>query len=133
MLPPPNGRDSVDGEAMDEELTETEMKTLVSKLEALRQELTEGLTAQEQISAPVDLETPIGRLSRMDAIQQQKMAEANAGKLRVRLKQVEQALQNAAAGTYGDCRKCDEPIAKKRLMARPETPFCLDCQGEKER
>lgn len=118
---------------MSDELTESDVEILVEALTKLHADLGASLNAQEQISTPVDLETPIGRLSRMDAIQQQKMAEANVAKLHVRLKQVEQALANAHAGTYGECRKCDEPIAKKRLLARPETPFCLECQGEKER
>ncbi|MEE2744866.1 MAG: TraR/DksA C4-type zinc finger protein [Bdellovibrionota bacterium] len=26
------------------------------------------------------------------------------------------------------CLKCDEDILEKRLLARPEGPFCTDCQ-----
>ena len=29
-----------------------------------------------------------------------------------------------------ECRRCEEPIAPSRLEARPEAPFCLDCQEE---
>ncbi len=125
-------RDQKTGHAMDDELTDSDVARLTEKLHALKAELLESRAAQEQIATPVDLETPIGRLSRMDAIQQQKMAEANVAKLKVRLRQIDQALAAAEAGTYGECRKCDEPIAKKRLTARPESPFCLECQGAKE-
>ena len=36
-------------------------------------------------------------------------------------------------GGYGFCRKCEEPIASKRLRARPEAPFCLECQRGADR
>ena len=31
------------------------------------------------------------------------------------------------------CRRCEEPIGYKRLSARPESPYCLDCQDEIDR
>ena len=36
-------------------------------------------------------------------------------------------------GEYGLCRRCDEPIAYRRLKARPESPYCIACQDEIER
>jgi DnaK suppressor protein len=81
----------------------------------------------------VDLDEPIGRLSRMDAMQQQKMAQASRRATRMRLDQVGAALANLAAGEYGLCRVCEEPIGYKRLKARPETPRCLECQRKSER
>jgi DnaK suppressor protein len=34
---------------------------------------------------------------------------------------------------YGYCRQCEEPIGHGRLRARPEAPFCLGCQSQRER
>ena len=34
---------------------------------------------------------------------------------------------------YGDCLDCGEAIAIARLEARPETPFCVRCQENRER
>ncbi len=105
------------------------------QLEVFRQRL---LTMQVEIntllgrtsedSKPVDLDLPIGRLSRADAIQMQNMAELNRRQLEIKLKQIEGALSAFKVGSYGSCRSCKGEINPARLDARPETPFCIDCQ-----
>ncbi|MCP4594065.1 MAG: hypothetical protein GY842_25320 [bacterium] len=77
---------------------------------------------------PVDLELPIGRLSRADAMQMQGMAQMNRRQLEIRLQQVGVALKALDSGTYGSCRNCKGPINPERLSARPESPFCIGCQ-----
>jgi DnaK suppressor protein len=116
-----------------EELSETEIEELVQDLKALRSEIEQSVEAARTGGKPVDLGLPIGRISRMDAIQQQMMSQAGAKALEVRMHQITAALSAADAGTYGYCRKCEEPIGYKRLKARPETPFCLECQASLER
>lgn len=85
-----------------------------------------GRTSED--SKPVDLELPIGRLSRADAIQMQNMAELNRRQLEIKLKQVEGALVSVENGSYGLCRGCKGEIHPARLDVSPETPFCIDCQ-----
>ena len=85
-----------------------------------------GRTSED--SKPVDLDLPIGRLSRADAIQMQNMAALNKRQLDIKLKQVEGALSAIKTGSYGSCRNCKGEIHPARLDARPETPFCIDCQ-----
>lgn len=79
-------------------------------------------------SKPVDLNLPIGRLSRADAMQMQAMATLNKRQLETKLKQIEGALSAMGDGSYGSCRSCGCGIPHPRLDARPETPFCIDCQ-----
>ena len=83
-------------------------------------------------SKPVTLGTPIGRLSRMDAIQQQQMTKASRATLETKLRQVRASLEQYQKGNYGHCRSCHEPIGYARLKARPEAPFCLTCQDTRE-
>ncbi len=118
---------------MDDELTETQIDELRAALEALELELTASLKSAAEGAKVVDLDQPIGRVSRIDAIQQQKMAEASKEKQQLRMGQVRVALAAMESGEYGDCRSCDEPIGYRRLRARPESPFCLRCQGGRER
>jgi len=49
------------------------------------------------------------------------------------LRQVTDALDRIAAGEYGICLKCEEPIAEKRLTALPWAALCLSCQEEADR
>jgi DnaK suppressor protein len=114
------------------DLTAAQLQELQLELQQQRGELEQLLDESEESSKAVDLDQPIGRLSRMDALQQQAMAKANrTGALR-RLKLIEAALLAIRQERYGECRRCEEPIGFPRLKARPETPFCLDCQGQIE-
>lgn len=114
-------------------LTAAQIEELADKLRALEIELRGALVSSKEGVQVVSLDQPIGRVSRIDAIQQQKMAAAARHKQEIRLGQVKVALAALDADEYGDCRSCDEPIGFKRLSARPESPFCLRCQGGRER
>jgi len=116
-----------------DDLTPDQLTALRAQLLALDGQLRDGLAATVDESRPVDLALPIGRLSRMEAIQQQNMAQAGRRNCEIRLRQVEMALKAMDAGEYGLCRRCEEPIPLPRLEARPESPFCIECQERSER
>jgi len=110
-------------------MTDAEAKAALRSLaERLQVELDQGA----QAAKAVDLDDPIGRLSRMDAIQQQQMAAAGHRATRLRLQQVEAALTRVDAGTWGLCVSCGDDIDARRLTSRPEVPFCRDCQAARE-
>jgi len=44
------------------------------------------------------------------------------------LRMVQEALDRMAAGDYGVCLACGEPIAPKRLMAVSWARYCIKCQ-----
>ena len=114
------------------ELSPEEIKMLQNELLQLQQDLQALLDSTTESVQTVDLDQPIGRLSRMDAIQQQKMAKANRAAHQLRAKQVVVALSAIESEEYGFCRLCEEPIGFKRLQAKPEAPFCVGCQAKKE-
>lgn len=114
------------------ELTAAQLLELQADLLALHSELELLLATSQASSKVVDLDQPFGRLSRMDALQQQAMAKANRGGNQRCLKLIESALQALKQERYGECRRCEEPIGFPRLKARPESPFCLACQGQIE-
>jgi RNA polymerase-binding transcription factor DksA len=45
--------------------------------------------------------------------------------VRLELRDVERAMQKLAAGAYGRCERCHEPIADARLAAMPAARFCV--------
>ncbi len=113
-------------------MTPAQLARFTEQLRALTGELRHGIGASAERAAPVDLEDPIGRLSRMDAMQQQKMAEAQVRLMKVRLELAQEALARVDAGTYGACLDCGDDVDPRRLQVRPETPWCLACQAERE-
>ena len=44
------------------------------------------------------------------------------------LRLVQEALDRIAAGDYGICMSCEDPIAQKRLEAIPWAKYCVQCQ-----
>jgi DnaK suppressor protein len=116
-----------------EDLTEEQIEAYRQTLLELKDELTAALRSTDESSKTVELDqAAFGRLSRIDAIQQQQMSKAYRGRVRIRLQQVKAALSAIDRGDYGHCNACGEPIALKRLEIRPESPICVECQSERE-
>lgn len=115
-----------------EELTPDQLDTLIARLREERAELADLLARSDDDAKPVDLDLPIGRLSRIDAIQQQKMAEASRAGWTVRLREIDAALKRVDDDEYGLCEECGDFISFRRLSARPESRLCLECQEARE-
>jgi DnaK suppressor protein len=97
-------------------------------LEGRRAELERLMGASVEDSRPAELDQQrVGRLSRMDAMQVQAMAEETARRRAAELQRVEGALKRIAEDDYGWCTSCGEEIAKKRLENDPATPLCIEC------
>lgn len=111
-----------------EALTPGELDVLRDLLLRTLECLTGSRAASKEEAKPVDLGLSIGRLSRVDALQQQHMASARKQRLEVPVEQVRTALRRIESGTYGTCVRCEEPIGFGRLRVRPEALFCRACQ-----
>lgn len=113
-------------------LTDVQRASLLRALEALLREIESLNEISADAAAPVDIDEPIGRLSRMDAIQRQRMVQANRASLQRRYQRVRAALRRFDEGEYGVCVTCGEEVGLRRLEAQPEAPFCIACQSERE-
>lgn len=113
-------------------LTDPQRDELRRLLEGQRLELEQRRFILKTESQPVGLELPIGRLSRMDAMQQQQMAAGQQRRLDLELQQVLAAIERLDRQRYGFCLRCQEPIPYARLLIRPTTPLCYGCQGDLE-
>ncbi len=100
----------------------------------LRQKIEEKIVQAEKEIAhleantqPISPENSLGRVSRMDAINNKGVAEAalrsskkKLGKLKVALTKIDQA-------GFGMCKNCKKPIPAPRLMYMPESTTCVRC------
>lgn len=92
----------------------------------------EGLKAEiprlEELVKPVAPDNAIGRISRMDNIVNQSVAEAQLSKAKVRLVRLQEALKRVDEDEdFGLCADCGDPIPMARLKAMPETEYCVEC------
>jgi DnaK suppressor protein len=97
------------------------------RLLAMEADLTATVEARTEATATVQLDTSIGRLSRMDAIQSQQIALGLKARQQQALLRVRNALKAVSDGTYGRCRRCKGPIPIERLEAQPDAVLCVTC------
>ncbi|MFA7291107.1 MAG: TraR/DksA C4-type zinc finger protein [Rhodocyclaceae bacterium] len=73
----------------------------------------------------------VGRVSRMDALQQQAMAQGILERIKQRQRQLQAALSRLDAGSFGECCQCGSEIEPERLAADAGSVFCIDCETER--
>ncbi|TDQ63669.1 TraR/DksA family transcriptional regulator [Maritalea mobilis] len=111
-----------------DELTEQEVDGFKAVLLAKQQELQAIDALGEEARKAVELDQQsVGRLSRMDALQGQAMAQAQKRQRQRELTRIEMALTRLQNGDYGYCDSCGDPIAKRRLEVDPAAGFCIRC------
>lgn len=116
------------------ELDQQQIDELRGLLEQRRAELGTLLENTGDAARPVTLDQQsIGRVSRIDAIQQQQMAVASQAQTTAGLRRVELALRRIDDDEYGFCQQCGEAIGFARLQVQPEAGLCLACQSENEK
>jgi len=93
----------------------------------LERRLKEIIDTRVKVS-PLELDqSRVGRLSRMDAMQQQAISQAAARLSEMEEQRIRTALNRMAAGDYGYCMRCDEETAEKRLQVDPSALTCIAC------
>ena len=99
-------------------------------LDIRKTELIASIESAAGSAAPVELDQQVqGRLSRMDAIQGQAMAQATIERRRVEISQIDAAFRRMKEGEFGYCVACGEEIAAKRLELNPAIARCIVCAG----
>ena len=103
------------------------------KLLQLRAELLAAAEAGKESAAVVELDqTKVGRLSRMDAMQAQAMAQASEQRREQTLRRIDAALKRIDDDEYGYCFECSGSINPKRLEFDPTVTLCIECANKAE-
>lgn len=83
----------------------------------------------EEATQPIAPENSIGRVSRMDAINNKSVNEAALRTARERKMKLDNALANLDSPDFGNCSRCGEAIQVKRMLLMPESDRCIKCAG----
>ncbi len=114
-------------------LNDTKIIYFKNKLLELQVELLQLEESSKYAAETVELDqTRQGRLSRMDALQGQAMSQALNHRRKIELQKISSALLRVESGDYGDCVKCGDQIAIKRLELDPAALLCLSCAAKAE-
>ena len=100
-------------------------------LVALREELKHLNDSSSEAADTVTLDqSKVGRLSRMDAMQAQQMAQETTRRRKLQLQKIEVALRRVETNEYGYCFKCGNEIGEVRLNIDPTSTRCLVCMEQ---
>ncbi|HJO46990.1 MAG TPA: TraR/DksA C4-type zinc finger protein [SAR324 cluster bacterium] len=97
------------------------------RLEVLHDEVKADLAANMNDSEIVELDSSIGRLSRMDAMQNQQMALELRRRKENQLLRIKNAFKRMDKSEYGKCIKCAKQIDDDRLEVFPDALKCVSC------
>lgn len=97
-------------------------------LEGKRIEIDQLTKVNKDARSVVNLDQQsIGRLSRMDALQAQAMAQAAQRRREMELQRIAQAFKRLEEGNFGYCVECDDEIPLQRLEIDPAAAHCIKC------
>lgn len=114
------------------DLSPDEIAEFRAVLVARRDDLASLAAITEESRKPIELDQQsVGRLSRMDAIQQQAMAFAAEQRRRNEVHLIGAALKRIDEGEFGWCSDCGEAIPRKRLKIDATTAICVACANDR--
>jgi DnaK suppressor protein len=109
-------------------MNDSELKEFKAMLLRLKTELLDLEESSKDATRPVELDqASVGRLSRMDAMQSQEMAQEASRRRQQQLARIDGALRRIESGEYGVCFRCGEEIDARRLAADPTLTRCTRC------
>ena len=87
----------------------------------------EVIEQYKDLTKPIAPENAIGRVSRMDAINNKSVNDAALQKAENKLKGLRIALSNLDDAGFGLCARCNNPIPIGRILLLPHSRFCVRC------
>lgn len=81
----------------------------------------------KEMTQPVSPDVAIGRISRMDAINNKSITEAALRQSEEKLMNLQRVLAGIDKKDFGMCLKCHKQIPLGRILIRPESLYCVNC------
>ncbi|GET23408.1 TraR/DksA family transcriptional regulator [Prolixibacter denitrificans] len=98
-------------------------ETMTTKVAGLKEELLD----LKELTRPEAPDCAIGRVSRMDAINNRSVNEAAMRNKQLKLSKLEEALEKIDSPDFGKCTRCGEEIPWGRIAIMPESTLCIRC------
>ena len=108
-------------------MTAEERDIFKEKIIATIAETEVEVVRREENSEPISPDNAIGRISRMDAINNKSVAEAGLRSTKRKLSNLRIALAKIDSPGFGNCSHCGKPIPSARLMLMPQSDRCVPC------
>ncbi len=104
-----------------------EKKIIINKLMSEIQTTEEKIITYTELCKPIPPENSIGRVSRMDAINNKSIVEAALREATHKLRELKLTQNNTKNKNFGLCLSCKKEIPFGRLIIKPSSKFCVNC------
>lgn len=105
-----------------------DLEAFLQKLNERLQELEKRKSSRANENKPLELDqSRMGRLTRMDAMQQQSMSQAASVREAQERQRIQSAIVRIERGEFGYCMNCGEDISENRLEVDPSAFLCIEC------
>ncbi len=104
-----------------------EKEKIKEKLSEAIVETKQKVSKYKELTQPIAPENSIGRVSRMDAINNKSVNEAALREALIKLGKLEKIFSQLNSSNFGICRNCKKSIPYERLIIRPESQLCINC------
>jgi len=108
-------------------MTKEEIKNIEIVIKEEIAKTLQSISDLKELTKPIAPENAIGRISRMDAINNKSVNEAALVKAEQKLKNLEITQLNLNEPEFGVCAKCSNNIPLGRIMLMPHSRFCVNC------
>jgi len=108
-------------------MTGEELKHIAEKINEEIAKTEEAIIHYKELTKPIAPENAIGRVSRMDAINNKSVNEAALKQAEQKLKNLNIALSNINDSDFGLCFKCHNQIPLGRILLMPHARCCVNC------
>lgn len=112
-------------------MTEEQAFQLKEKIEKRIRQTQEEISDLRIQTKPIAPENSIGRLSRLDAINNKSVVEAALRGSEKKLQDLEFNLGKYGRPEFGRCNSCGDDIQYERLLFMPESLYCMGCARKK--
>ncbi len=85
------------------------------------------ITEYKELTKPTAPDCAIGRVSRMDAINNSSINQSALRKSEDKLNGLKYMLSKIDDDDFGLCERCKQAIPLQRLLFMPQSRFCINC------
>lgn len=108
-------------------ISSEERSLIRARLEKKIERTKKKIERMEEMTQPIGPENAIGRVSRMDAINNKSVMEAALRNARLDLDSMKKALNHLDDLDFGKCIRCGTFIDIKRIIYMPGSEHCINC------
>jgi DnaK suppressor protein len=104
-----------------------ERADVVERIKAEIEKTEKEIVELKELTKPISPENAVGRLSRMDAINNKSINDNRLRTAEIKMRKLQHSLQKSSEKNFGTCARCGGDIQIGRLMLLPESNYCIRC------